>query len=219
MSAFTQVSGLPTLTAHPGLADEFRTKPSAVARHDPMGVETVDRCSNRATNDEMRARWIYSELQTPEGRKAYSQLRFHTPLLEKARCRSPFASLTRDDWSQLLNYARHSSRRGLMGRLSNHRAYRLEHWTKDQMSASRTIRRYGAQPYGAFLAGNSGSETAASELLQVAETRPYYPGTWEPGIAVGEPGDYLLLDGYETSVVFMKKAPGTATFAVWVPDE
>lgn len=48
---------------------------------------------------------------------------------------------------------------------------------------------------------------------------PYYPGTWEAGIAVGKPGNYMLLDGYTRSVVFMKQAPSNAKFAIWIPDE
>ncbi len=34
---------------------------------------------------------------------------------------------------------------------------------------------------------------------------------------MGEPGSYMLLDGYTRSVVFMRDAPPVARLAIWVP--
>ena len=94
----------------------------------------------------MKSRWVYSELGSPRWGEAYAQLRGHTPLLEKARLHVPFSSLTAEERDQLLEYAPHSSRRGLMARLNNHSQYRLEHWNKSQISATRTIHAYELGP-------------------------------------------------------------------------
>jgi hypothetical protein len=174
---------------------------------------------NVATVDEMKSRWVYSELGSPRWGEAYAQLRGHTPLLEKARLHVPFSSLTAEERDQLLEYAPHSSRRGLMARLNNHSQYRLEHWTKSQISATRTIHAYDSVPYEDFLAGSSKPGDENSDAREAAKKLPYYPATWEAGMVVGTPGDYILLDGYTRSVVFMKEAPRGDKFAIWVPDE
>ncbi len=171
-----------------------------------------------ATIDEMKSRWVYSELGSPRWGEAYAQLEGHTPLLEKASLHVPFSSLTEDERQQLLEYAPHSSRRGLMGRLSNHENYHLEHWDKNQVRATKTTHGYGATTYDAFLAGSAKPGEEATDAREAAKTLPYYPGVWEAGIVVGEPGDYMLLDGYTRSVVFMREAPADAKFAVWTPD-
>jgi|SRR5271154_1225894 len=141
------------------------------------------------------------------------------PILEKARLHVPFSSLTAEERDQLLEYAPHSSRRGLMGRLNNHSQYRLEHWEKSQISAIRTIHAYGSVPYEDFLAGSSKPGDEAIDAREAAKKLPYYPATWEAGMVVGKPGDYILLDGYTRSVVFMKEAPRGDKFSIWVPDE
>jgi hypothetical protein len=172
-----------------------------------------------ATADEMKSRWIYSELGSPRWGEAYAQLKGNTPLLEKARLHIPFSSLTSDEHEQLLEYAPSSSRRGLMGRLSNHSDYRLEQWDKSQISATRTTHAYGSVLYDEFLSESCEPGEEATDAREAAKKLPFYPGTWEAGIVVGKPGDYMLLDGYTRSVVFMKEAPPGAKFAVWVPDE
>lgn len=73
-----------------------------------------------AAVDEMKCRWIYSELGSPRWSAAYSQLRGSTPISEKAKLHVPFSALTPNEREQLLAYAPSSARRGLMGRLSNH---------------------------------------------------------------------------------------------------
>jgi len=172
-----------------------------------------------ATVDEMKSRWIYSELGSPRWAEAYEQLRGDTPLLEKAKLHVPFAALSEDEREQLLRYAPISSRRGLMGRLNNHAAYRLEHWDKQRIRTTTTIHAYGSVPYAEFLAGHCPPGEEAADPREAAKALPYYPGTWEAGIVVGKPGEYMLLDGYTRSVVFMKEAPADATFALWVPEE
>lgn len=172
-----------------------------------------------ATVDEMKCRWIYSELGSERWREAYTQLRGSTPLSEKAKLHIAFSSLASAERQQLLAYAPSSSRRGLMGRLGNHSDYRLEQWDKSQVGATRTIHAYGSVPYGEFLATDSPSGDEATDAREAAKALPYYPGVWEAGIAVGEPRNYMLLDGYTRSVVFMKDAPPDARFAIWVPDE
>jgi hypothetical protein len=172
-----------------------------------------------ATVDEMKSRWVYSELGSPRWGETYAQLKGNTPLLEKARLHVPFSSLTADERAQLLDYAPNSSRRGLMARLGNHANYRLEQWDKSQVSATRTTQAYGSVPYDEFLAGGCKPGEEATDAREAAKTLPYYPGTCEAGMVVCKPGDYMLLDGYTRSVVFMKEAPPGATFAVWVPDE
>jgi hypothetical protein len=172
-----------------------------------------------ATVDEMKTRWIYSELGSPRWNTAYAQLRGNTPLLEKARLHVPFSSLSSDEHAQLLNYAPHSARRGLMGRLGAHSSYRLEQWDKTQVCATRTIQAYGSVTHGEFLAGRCKPGEEANDPREAAKGLPYYPGSWEAGIAVGKPGNYILVDGYTRSVVFMKEAPQDAKFSIWVPDE
>lgn len=172
-----------------------------------------------ATVDEMKSRWVYSELGSPRWGEAYAQLRGHTPLLEKATLHVPFSSLTADERELLLDYAPNSSRRGLMARLSNHPAYHLEQWGKDKMRATHTIHAYGSVPYEEFLSGHPSAGEHGNDAREAAKKLPYYPGTWEAGVAVGKRGEYLLLDGYTRSVVFMKEAPPDAKFAMWVPDE
>lgn len=172
-----------------------------------------------ATVDEMKSRWVYSELGSPRWSGAYAQLRGNTPLLAKAGLHIPFSSLTSEEQDQLLKYAPNSSRRGLMGRLSNHLGYRLEQWDKSQVSATRTIQAYGSVPYDDFISEGCKPGQEAIDPREAAKTLQYYPGTWEAGMAVGQPGSYMLLDGYTRSVVFMRQAPSGARFAIWVPDE
>jgi hypothetical protein len=107
-----------------------------------------------ASVDEMKSRWVYSELGSPRWREAYAQVKGDTPLLSKAERHVPFWTLTPAEQQQLLDYAPQSSRRGLMGRLNNHSGYRLEQWDKNQISATHTIQAYGSVPYDEFLAGN-----------------------------------------------------------------
>jgi len=172
-----------------------------------------------ATVDEMKSRWVYSELGSPRWSAAYAQLRGDTPLLEKARLHIPFASLSAEELNQLLAYAPKSARRGMMARLSNHLNYQLEHWDKNQLCATRTIQAYGSVSYPEFLAGPCEPGEEATDAREAAKTLPYYPGVWEAGIAVDGPDSYLLLDGYTRSVVFMRQAPSDARFAMWVPSQ
>jgi len=72
-------------------------------------------------------------------------------------------------------------------------------------------------PYNEFLAGHCKPDEAATDAREAAKKLPYYPGTWEAGMVVGEPRSYMLLDGYTRSVVFMRDAPPGAKFAIWVP--
>lgn len=170
-----------------------------------------------ATVDEMKSRWVYSELGSPRWAAGYSQHMGDTPLLEKARLRVPFAALGADERDQLLAYAPRSARRGAMARLNNHAEYQLEHWDKDQLCATQTIQMYGSVLYPEFLAGRCKPEDLATDAREAAKTLPYYPGVWEAGIVVGGPGSYLLLDGYTRSVVFMRAAPPDARFSMWAP--
>jgi hypothetical protein len=171
-----------------------------------------------ASVDEMKSRWVYSEIGSPRWGHAYALLHGHTPLLEKAQLHIPFAALSAEEHAQLLAYAPSSSRRGLMGRLAGHAIYRLEHWDKRQLGAAHTTHGFGVVPYAQFYAADPSGEDA-NDPREAAKHLPYYPGTWEAAIAVQEHGGYMLIDGYTRSVVFMKEAPAEATFAVWVPDE
>lgn len=172
-----------------------------------------------ASVDEMKSRWVYSELGSPRWREAYAQVKGDTPLLSKAERHVPFWTLTPAEQQQLLDYAPQSSRRGLMGRLNNHSGYRLEQWDKSQISATHTIQAYGSVPYDEFLAGAHKPGEEATDAREAAKELPYDPSTWEAGMVVGKRGNYMLLDGYTRSVVFMREAPPGATFAIWVPDE
>ena len=170
-----------------------------------------------ATVDEMKRRWVYSELGSPRWSAAYAQHRGETPLLEKARLRVPFASLNAAELAQLLAYAPQSSQRGRMARLNNHPQYQLVDWDKAQLRATRTIQAYDALPYPEVLAGVCKPGEEATDAREAAKSLPYYPGVWEAGIAVDGPDTYLLLDGYTRSVVFMRDAPADGRFAIWVP--
>ncbi len=170
-----------------------------------------------ASVDEMKSRWVYSEISSPRWGHAYELLRGHTPLLEKAQLHIPFSSLTADEQAQLLEYAPNSSRRGLMGRLAGYALYRLEHWDKSQLLATHTTHAFGSVPYADFFAADPADD--ANDPRAAAKHLPYYPGTWEAAIAVQEHGGFMLIDGYTRSVVFMKEAPDGARLPVWVPDE
>ena len=172
-----------------------------------------------ATVDEMKSRWVYSELGSPRWGEAYAQLRGHTPLLEKAKRHVPFASLTADEHKQLLEYAPNSSRRGLMGRLSNHSSYRLERWTKTQLRATHTTQHYSSVPFDKFLSGQPKPGEEANDPRAAAKGLGYHPDKWEAAMVVGKRGDYMLLDGYTRSVAYLREAPASAKIAMWVPDE
>jgi hypothetical protein len=167
--------------------------------------------------DEMKSRWVYSEIGSPRWGHAYETLRGHTPLLDKAQSHIPFASLSPQEHAQLLEYAPNSSRRGLMGRLAAHATYHLEHWTKPQLSAAHTTHHFGDLPYDKFFAA-AYTPGDKDDPHEAAKSLPYYPGTWEAAMAVGHPGNYMLVDGYTRSLVFMRQAAADATFAIWIPD-
>jgi hypothetical protein len=172
-----------------------------------------------ATVDEMKSRWVYSELGSPRWGEAYAQLRGHTPLLEKATLHVPFSSLGDEEREQLLEYAPRSSRRGLMGRLGNHASYRLERWTKTQIRALHTTPHHGSIPFDDFLAGGPKPGEEPTDAREAAKALGYHPDKWEAAIVVGKRGDYMLLDGYTRAVAYMRAAPSSAKLAVWVPDE
>jgi hypothetical protein len=177
------------------------------------------RVGDVARVDEMKSRWVYSELGSPRWGEAYAQLRGHTPLLEKATLHVPFSSLTADEREQLLEYAPSSSRRGLMGRLSNHPSYRLERWTKTQLRATHTTHHYGSVPFNEFLSGRPKPGEEPDDAREAAKKLGYHPDKWEAAIVVGKRGDYMLLDGYTRSVAYIREAPASAKLAVWVPDD
>jgi hypothetical protein len=172
-----------------------------------------------ATVDEMKSRWVYSELGSPRWGEAYAQLRGHTPLLEKATLHVPFSSLGDEEREQLLEYAPRSSRRGLMGRLGNHASYRLERWTKTQIRALHTTPHHGSIPFDDFLAGGPKPGEEPTDAREAAKALGYHPDKWEAATVVGKRGDYMLLDGYTRAVAYMRAAPSSAKLAVWVPDE
>jgi hypothetical protein len=167
----------------------------------------------------MKTRWVYSELGSPRWNEAYTQLKGHTPLAEKAAQHVPFSSLSDEEREQLLEYAPKSSRRGLMGRLGAHASYRLERWTKTQIRALNTTPQHGSIPFDEFLAGAPKPGEEATDARVTANALGYHPDKWEAVTVVGKRGDYTLLDGYTRAVAYMRAAPSSAKLAVRVPDE
>jgi len=198
--------------------------PSVYASNDGFEITFRLRYNNRRGGcgmpaiDEMKSRWVYSELGSPRWGHAYETLRGHTKLLDKAQAHTPFAALSPEEHAQLLEYAPNSSRRGLIGRLAAHSSYHLAHWTRPELNAAHTTHHFGDLPYPQFLAA-AYTPGDKDDPHEAAKHLPYTPATWEAAIAVGSPGNYMLIDGYTRSLVFMQKAPPDATFAIWIPDK
>ena len=171
-----------------------------------------------ATVDEMKSRWVYSELGSPRWGEAYAQLRGHTPLLEKATLHVPFSSLTADEREQLLEYAPNSSRRGLMGAVEqpsflSPRALDQDPAPRDRTRPT-TMDRFRSTSFSRAGRSRARSRPTLAKRQRSSDTTPTNgkPRSWSESAATtcfstATPGASRTC----------REAPASAKLAVWVP--
>ena len=161
-----------------------------------------------ATVDEMKSRWVYSELGSPRWGEAYAQLKGHTPLLEKATLHVPFSSLS-DERARAIAGIRSEqlpARIDGPARQPSVLSPRALDQDPDPRDAHDPPPRVDSVRRISLGAGPKPGEEP-TDPREAAKKLGYHPDKWEAAVVVGKRGDYMLLDGYTRAVAYMRALP------------
>lgn len=178
-----------------------------------------------ATARELKARWAYSELTSSRASDTYRQHRLDG-LYELAAEGVDFDLLETNQKRRLAELL-HLARSGLPDIVDRHHSYVLQPWSKGRLCQAYAISHFNTpaqthfMPYYDFLhwardIGPNGTEDTFDPRI-VADSVPAgfgTPSSWG-AIAVSDFPN-VIIDGYLRSVLFMRDAPLTAKFPVWV---
>jgi hypothetical protein len=182
-----------------------------------------------AMASELKARWAYAEMQSTRFRRHFEEAGYGD-LLAKATARVPFCKLPPDEQQRLAPALLAVRNEGFANNIDGSGdTYECKAWTEDDLTRSWALPAFNPPakahcvPYRDFYNGepNTGPGGTAEDsdprvAVQKLEPQAQYQQT-EPVIVVGQPGNYILLDGYLRSLLFMKSPDKTKRLLAWVP--
>ncbi len=181
------------------------------------------------TAHEAKARWAYSELLSDRFGKNYVGVG-PAHIHDRANAKNPFSTLMQADHDELVKMLGRGRDPTLTPNVDLSPTYRCEAWTKGQLAhawalpAFNTPSKQRPMPYYDFYTGrpNTGPGGLAedSDPRVAARAVPYgtpFNQQHEPVIVIGQPGEYVLLEGYLRSIIFMRSSDASHRLLVWVP--
>jgi hypothetical protein len=181
------------------------------------------------TAHEAKARWAYSELLSGRFGKGYvgaGPKHIH----DAAAAKNPFTTLHPSDHDELVRMLDRGRDPMLTAMVDSSPMYRSEAWTKGQLAHAWALPAFNPPakrstiPYYDFYTGrpNTGPAGTAEESDPRVAARNIPYGTpfnqhHEPVIVIGDPGKYVLLEGYLRSIIFMRSSDPSHRLLVWVP--
>jgi hypothetical protein len=181
------------------------------------------------TAHEAKARWAYSELLSSRFGKNYVGVGAKH-IYDAAAAKNPFSTLLPADHDELAKMLDRGRDPALTAMVDSSPLYRSEAWTKGQLAHTWALPAFNppakrsAIPYYDFYTGrpNTGPAGTAedSDPRVAARAIPYgtpFNQSHEPVIVIGEPGKYVLLEGYLRSIIFMRSSDPSHRLLVWVP--
>ncbi len=183
----------------------------------------------RASSHEIKARWAYNELASPRFGRSYAGVG-PRHIHDMAAARNPFAAITAADQNELVKMLEKGRGPEVAATIDASPHYRCEAWSKGQLCQSFALPAFNPPakvkpiPYYDFYIGTPntgpGGTAESSDPRVIAGAIP--PGTpfqefHEPIIVSGSPGNYLLLEGYLRSIIFMRAAHASQRLLAWLP--
>lgn len=182
-----------------------------------------------ASAAEVKARWAYAEMRSSRFRR-YFEAGAYTNLLEKAAAGIPFCRLSADEQARLipaLHVAKTEAYISSVDQASN--TYECKGWTEGDLMNSWALSLFNRPekrvciPYRDFYHGHPGADPAVDlddgdprvAVLTVPPEADYRQ--LEPVIVIGKPGEYILLEGYLRSILFMRSRDKSKRLLAWVP--
>jgi len=190
----------------------------------PKG-EVMPKVGDKIGLRELQARWAYSELVSPRQILNYCTFAGFEPLFEKARQNIPFEDLDNEETDYLF-VMNDGVRAPLAAMLKPFPVFACESWRRDKIAQALTI---------AFDRGNQLTfETYANNPLFAPGQRPD-PGDFRlaallmpaneksfaepvPLVPTGN-SQFMLLDGYLRSLLFLRSTDPDRRLLVWIPDQ
>jgi hypothetical protein len=182
----------------------------------------------RAPALEVKARWAFGELTSSRFRKMYAGIG-PKQIHDTAAAKNPFSVLTADDHktlAQMLDRARPER----AAQVDASPLYRCEPWTKGQLAHAWALPDFHPPekrrplPYYDFYLGppNTGPGGTPENTDPRVEAQRIPAGTpfnqfHEPVVVAGTPTQYLLLEGYFRSIMFMRAGDISQRLLAWVP--
>ena len=181
------------------------------------------------TAHEAKARWAYSELLSGRFGKNYVGIG-PNHIYDAAAAKNPFSTLPQSDHDELVKMLERGRDPALTAMVDSSAMYRSEAWTKGQLVHTWALPMFNTPakqrpiPYYDFYSGrpNTGPAGIAedSDPRVAARNIPYgtpFDQNHEPVIVVGKPGEYVLLQGYLRSIIFMRSSDPSHRLLAWVP--
>ena len=181
------------------------------------------------TAHQVKARWAYHELISARFGKNYlgaGPKHIH----DMAAAKNPFSVLTPADHDELVKMLERGRHPEFTSYVDGSPMYRCEAWTKGQLAHTWALPVFDAPakkklvPYYDFYIGtpNTGAGGTAEDSDPRVAARTIPQGTpfnqaHEPVVIVGKPDQYVLVEGYFRSILFMRFGDLSQRLLAWVP--
>jgi hypothetical protein len=182
-----------------------------------------------ATAAEVEARWAYAEMRSSRWCRHF-EAGGYADLLEKARTGLSFCTLSAEEQIRLIRALRVAKTEPYINAVhQTSNMYECNAWAEHDLMSSWALPLFNIAnpqvciPYRDFYSSvvspdpavtldDDDPRVAARTVSPEAQYRQS-----EPVIVIGGPGDYLLLEGYLRSILFMKSQDTSKRLLAWLP--